>query len=171
MSNQGFFHNNECRRDYVFKNTEKVLQKSRQLTKKQHTRDRQQFNLKDRSKQLKLAQSAFNKYIRLRDKDLPCISCQRHHNGQYHAGHFKSVGAHPELRFNENNNHKQCAPCNNHLSGNQLEYRINLIKKIGLDKVEALECWSGAKKYTIDEIIEVKDKYLRKCKKLSGDNP
>ncbi len=73
------------------------------------------------------AQNAFNAYIRYRDRNEPCISCERFHEGQYHAGHYRTTGANPELRFNEDNCHKQCAPCNNHLSGNIEKYTPNLI--------------------------------------------
>lgn len=73
--------------------------------------------LKSRADHLREAQAAFNEFIRWRDWDRPCISCGRFHDGQYHAGHYRSVGSHPELRFDENNVHKQCAPCNNHKSG------------------------------------------------------
>jgi len=108
---------------------------------------------------LKLAQVMFNKYIRLRDKDLPCISCQRHHKGQYHAGHYRSVGACAELRFNEDNCHKQCSACNNFLSGNAIEYRINLVKKIGLDRVVELEGPHEPKHYIINDIQGIREKY------------
>jgi hypothetical protein len=63
------------------------------------------------------AQQAFNAYIRARDADLPCISCGETnppdlHGGQWDCGHFKTVGANPELRFEERNAHKQCKSCN-----------------------------------------------------------
>jgi len=87
---------------------------------------------------IKQAQQAFNEFIRYRDRHLPCISCGRHHEGQYHAGHFRTTGANPELRFNEDNCHKQCAPCNNHLSGNLIAYRPSLIAKIGQARFDAL---------------------------------
>ena len=122
--------------------------------------------IKSRGDWLKEAQAVFNKYIRLRDEKDPCISCGRNHTGQYHAGHYRSVGAAPELRFDENNVHKQCAPCNNHKSGNAIEYRIALVKRIGLDKVEWLEGPHEAKKYTIEEIKEIKMKYKAKAKEL-----
>ncbi|WP_258530002.1 recombination protein NinG [Pseudomonas aeruginosa] len=61
------------------------------------------------------------------------------HDGQYHAGHYRSVGSHPELRFDEDNVHKQCAPCNNHKSGDVVNYRINLVAKIGAAAVARLE--------------------------------
>ncbi|VTP67823.1 Bacteriophage Lambda NinG protein [Leclercia adecarboxylata] len=80
---------------------------------------------------IKQAQHAFNEFIRYRDRHLPCVSCDRHHEGQYHAGHFRTTGANPELRFDEDNCHKQCSACNNHLSGNLTAYRPALIAKIG----------------------------------------
>lgn len=122
--------------------------------------------LKTRSEWLKEAQAAFNKWIRLRDYGLPCISCGRHHKGQYHAGHYRTVGAHPELRFSEDNCHKQCAPCNNHKSGNVVEYRINLSKKIGVDRLEWLEGPHEPKKYTIEEIKLIKKKYNALAREL-----
>ena len=126
--------------------------------------------LKTKAEWLKEAQAIFNQFIRLRDKDAPCISCQRFHTGQYHAGHYKTTGSHPELRFNEFNVHKQCAPCNNHLSGNIINYRINLVKKIGLDEVEWLESNHTANKYTIDDIKTLKVIYKQKIKALDTKN-
>lgn len=125
--------------------------------------------LKSRPDWLKEAQKAFNEFIRLRDKDLPCISCGRYHAGQYHAGHYRSVGAYPELRFNEDNVHKQCSVCNNHKSGNAIEYRINLIRKIGLERVEFLERHDHQPlKLSIDEIKELIKFYKAKCKGLEN---
>jgi len=122
--------------------------------------------IKTRQQWLKEVQIECNRYIRLRDKDLPCISCGRFHSGQYHAGHYLSTGARPELRFEVSNIHKQCAPCNNHLSGNIALYRINLVKKIGQDKVNWLEGNHEPKKYTIDELKALKAEYKRKCREL-----
>jgi len=122
--------------------------------------------IKTRSQWVKEAQQAFNAYIRARDEKDPCISCQRYHNGQYHAGHYKTTGANPELRFEEDNCHKQCAPCNNHLSGNLVNYRINLITKLGIDRVERLEGPHDAKKYSIEELKAIKYKYKKKLKDL-----
>jgi len=124
--------------------------------------------LKTKAEWLKEAQAIFNQYIRLRDKNEPCISCQRHHAGQYHSGHYRSVGAHPELRFSELNCSKQCAPCNNHLSGNIVKYRMNLINKIGLDQVELLESSNIPAKYTIDDAKAIKALYKLKIKGLTA---
>ncbi len=119
---------------------------------------------KSRSEWMKEAQAAFNAWIRYRDSGQPCISCGRHHTGQYHAGHYRTVGANPELRFEENNVHLQCAPCNNHLHGNLINYRIGLIKKIGLELVEWLEGDHQPKKYSIDDLREIKDRYKKLLK-------
>ena len=112
------------------------------------------------------AQAAFNKWIRLRDAHLPCISCGRHHQGQYHAGHYRTVGANPELRFEPLNVHKQCAPCNNHKSGNIVEYRINLVSRIGQDAVDWLEGPHEPKRYTVDQLREIKREYTRKAREI-----
>lgn len=122
--------------------------------------------LKTRSDYMREAQSAFNKYIRLRDANEPCISCGRFHTGQYHAGHYRSVGSSPENRFNEHNVHKQCQPCNTHLSGNLINYRQRLIHRIGVEAVERLEGKHEAKKYTVEELKEIKAKYTKLAREL-----
>ena len=120
--------------------------------------------IKSRADWASEAQAAFNAWIRARDADKPCISCGRHHTGQYHAGHYLSRGARPELAYEPDNCHKQCAPCNTHLSGNVALYRVNLVKLIGLDRVEWLEGPHQAKHYSVDDLKEIKATYKRKLK-------
>lgn len=115
--------------------------------------------LKSRAEHMREAQAAFNAYIRARDSGQPCISCGRHHEGQYHAGHYLSVGARPELRFNEDNVHKQCAPCNNHKSGDIVNYRINLVLKLGAERVEWLEGPHEPLRLSIEDLKTIKAKY------------
>ena len=121
--------------------------------------------LKTRGDWLKDLQKVFNLYIRLRDKNKPCISCQTYPK-KSNAGHYLSVGARPELRFNEDNVHLQCEHCNSYLSGNQIEYRKNLIKKIGLEKVEWLEGPHELPRLTIDEIQEKLKHYRKKVREM-----
>ena len=151
-------------KDAQNKRQEKHLREVRKTQRKERKK------LKSRSDWMKEAQAAFNRYIRLRDKDEPCISCQRHHDGQYHAGHYRTVGANPELRFDENNVMKQCSACNNHLSGNLVNYRINLIKKIGLSAVEELEGHHPPKKYTIEDLKEIKQRYTKLAKQMEDNS-
>ena len=115
------------------------------------------------------AQAACNAFIRERDKNESCISCGRWHNGQWHAGHFRTVGAAGHLRFNEDNIHKQCAPCNNNLSGNIVSYRLMLLQKIGKARVEALENNNETRKWTREELIEIKSHYKQKLKQLKAE--
>ncbi|WP_025110107.1 recombination protein NinG [Pseudomonas sp. H1h] len=122
--------------------------------------------LMSRADHLREAQAAFNEWVRLRDADRPCISCGRHHDGQYHAGHYRSVGANPELRFEPLNVWKQCAPCNTHLSGNLVNYRISLLQGIGAEKVEWLEGPHESRKYTVEEIKTIKAEYRAKNREL-----
>ena len=112
------------------------------------------------------AQTAFNAWIRARDEGLPCISCGRHHQGQWHAGHYLSTGARPELRYTESNVHRQCAPCNTHLSGNAVLYRIGLINRIGSDAVEWLEGPHELPKWTAADYRAIRDTYRQKLKEM-----
>ena len=108
------------------------------------------------------AQTAFNAYVRYRDRDLPCISCDAtgsHEGigGYWDCGHFYSRGARRELSFNLWNAHKQCHRCNRYLSSNPQEYRRRLIIKIGIDRVDALEAYA---------VVRHDIKYLRRIKQI-----
>ena len=129
--------------------------------------------LKSRADHLREAQAAVNEFIRLRDAHLPCISCDSTPNdhdlmtgSRWDAGHYRSVGACPELRFEPLNIHRQCVRCNRNLSGNAVEYRIRLVLRIGVDKVDWLEGSHSARKYTVDEIKTIKADYRAKTREL-----
>jgi hypothetical protein len=119
---------------------------------------------------LKKAQQVFNAYIRERDRNDPCVSCQSVSASQFHASHYRSVGACPSLRFEPSNAHKSCQKCNTHLSGNLIEYRINLVRKIGADAVNWLEGPHEPKKYTIEELQGIIAEYRQKTKELLERN-
>ena len=141
-----------------------VIQKAiRQDTKEQLER------IKTRSNWLSDAQDAFNAWIRWRDRDKPCISCGRDHQGQYHAGHYRTTAAASHIRFHGWNVHKQCAPCNNQKSGNIVEYRINLVRRIGEEKVRWIEENNETRRYDVEYLKRLKrvfQKKLRISKKL-----
>ncbi len=141
--------------------------KEAQLANEQRKETREKRDrLKTRGDYAREAQAAFNAWIRERDRDLSCVSCGRHHQGQYHAGHYRTVAGSPELRYEPLNVHKQCAPCNNHKSGNIVEYRINLVKRIGADKVEWLEGLHDPKHYTIEDLKQIAKEYRAKTREL-----
>lgn len=127
-----------------------------------------------------LATKHFNTFIRERDTDDNgfgrCISSGqplRVPSQNAHAGHFYSGGKFPELKFNENNVHLQGKSDNYFNGGNQLEYRKNLIKKIGIEEVEELDRLADMSKRNIFKwdrfaLIEVIEKYKNIMKARAG---
>lgn len=146
--------------------------------KAQKKKDRvRKKELKTRGDYVREAQRAVNAFVRIRDHDEPCISCSNHSNsttgigGRYDAGHYRSVGSCPELRFNTWNIRKQCKRCNDYLGGNPIEYRIRLIVLIGKDRIEWLEGHHELKKYSIDDLERIKrifNKRTRLYKRLKN---
>jgi hypothetical protein len=127
--------------------------------------------LKTKGEWIKDAQTDFNKYIRLRDSGKNCISCgsdcgRDAHGGSGDAGHFRSRGSAPHLRFDERNCHLQCKKCNRYLSGNVAAYRVGLQERIGLEALQALEADQTPKHYTVDELKAIRDTYRAKAKEL-----
>ena len=155
--------NMQCMIDYSNAHLSKKAKEVKQVTRKAL----KQFNGSDINLLKRLAQKVFNTYIRMRDKDLPCISCDYSGIGrQWHAGHYKPRGGNSLLAFSEKNVHRQCSICNNHLSGNLVPYRANLIIKIGLDEVGLLESQNTIKKWSVEELQDIIKTYRQKLKKL-----
>lgn len=142
------------------KKAAKVKKEYRQWVKVQRER------LKSKGDHTREAQQAFNAFIRARDAHLPCISCGSYTAGQYHAGHYRTTKAAPELRFDESNVNKQCAQCNNFDSGNITEYRISLIERFGQTEVDRLEGPTPPKHYSVDDLKEIKAKYRALTREL-----
>lgn len=135
-------------------------------TKKKELKEK----LKTRTDHLNELQKIFNTYIRTRDKDKECVSCGASlKSKKVDASHYRSVGNCPALRFNEDNVHSACVYCNRHLHGNLIEYRIRLVKRIGIEKVEWLEQEHEPQKYTLDEILELKKFYKKKIAELKDN--
>ena len=122
--------------------------------------------VKPKGQYMREAQAAFNAWIRARDAAQPCISCGRHHEGKYDAGHYRTVGSNPALRFEPLNCHKQCVPCNQHKSGDIVNYRISLVVRIGQDKVEWLEGPHEPQRYTIEDLKAITAEYRAKTREL-----
>jgi len=125
--------------------------------------------LKTKSQWLREAQTAFNSYIRARDKGKPCISSgrmeqDRFTGGHFDAGHYRSTGAAAHLRFCTWNCHAQSKHDNRDLSGNIVEYRKRLIDRIGLDRVEALENDNSIRKFDIEYLKRVKRIFTKRAR-------
>lgn len=126
--------------------------------------------LKTRADHAKEAQAVINRYVRLRDAHLGCISCDKPASwgGQWHCSHFRSVGAAAHLRFNLWNMNKSCSQCNAHLSGNIMVYRPRLVEKIGAERVEWLECNQSLVRHEIEYLKRLKSIFTKKCKRLEA---
>ena len=160
----------DCKVAYALK----VAEKNRAARERKEKRDHREWKAKTKEKLMTLSdyiqicQKVFNTYIRMRDNDKKCISCGTKANVQYAAGHYFSTGAYPNLRFHEDNVHKQCnRKCNMGLSGNLIAYRERLIKRIGIERFEALEALKQVPRhYTIPEVKELIKTYRNKIKEL-----
>lgn len=148
----------DCYYKHAMQLKEKKAGKEKAATKKE---------LMTKSDWIKLTQQVFNKYIRLRDKDQPCISCDAPLIGKYDAGHYYSCGAYPGLRFEELNVHAQCVRCNQHLHSNSTVYSIKLPNRIGDYNFELLkDVRNVPKNYSIPELQELIKTYKQKIKDL-----
>jgi hypothetical protein len=123
---------------------------------------------------VKLAQTAFNAFIRARDAGKPCICCGKPLGAQpntFDAGHYRSVGSAPHMRFVEDNVHGQTKHCNNYLGGNYVAYRQGLIQRIGLHAVERIERDQTPRKYSKEGLIELARQYNAKARRLKKERP
>lgn len=128
------------------------------------------------------AQQAFNAFIRARDADLPCISCGEAnppdlHGGQWDCGHFKTVGAHPELRFEEFNAHKQCKSCNagaGKFTAKEAtvtqQYESGLIARYGQEYVDWLNGPHEMTNYRREDYIRIRDEYRAKLRAMKQED-
>lgn len=116
----------------------------------------------------KAARVIFQKWIRERDKDLPCISCGRTSTKQWDAGHMYKAELFTGLIFDERNANKQCSECNGvNMHGNVLEYHKGLIKRYGqkyVDELDAIADENRMKKFSRQELIDIANKYKYKLK-------
>lgn len=146
-----------------------LMKKAKHKVKTDKAKEREKIKekLKTHSEWLNDLQKVFNTYIRLRDKGKPCISCGCSLVGKYDAGHYFSVGAYPNIRFNEDNVHGQCVACNQHKHGNTTEYSLSLPMRIGIERYEHLLLIRNEPlKLTIEDIKELISFYKRKIKEF-----
>jgi hypothetical protein len=148
-----------CAVEYMKKQRSKEWRQQKKVIKQ---------SLETKSEVLKAAQIIFNTYIRLRDKGKPCISCDKpYREKDINASHFYSVGAYPNLRFNEDNVHNSCIRCNKDLHGNINEYTLRLPNRIGIERYNKLvEDRNKPLKLSIDEVKELILIYRQKIKEL-----
>jgi len=147
---------------YLLSNKKKQDQKKWNKEKKQRKE-----SLMTREDYFQKALKAFNWYIRERDRDMPCISCDAPAGGyRITSGHFYPQGTYRNLALDEDNAHGQCwYNCNKNKHGNLSEYRPRLIDRIGQERVDALEQRrNGTLKLSIPELKELEAFFNKKAR-------
>ena len=121
---------------------------------------------------LKRAEKAVNRYVRARDFKRGCISCHLPASwpGQWHASHYRSVGAASAMRFNLWNIHKACSVCNNHKSGNIAEYRPRIVALLGADRVEWIASQNSRAEYSVEYLKRMAAVFSRKAARKERAN-
>jgi hypothetical protein len=136
--------------------------------------------IKTQSDLVKEVQDAFNKFIRARDWDKPCITCGEFEakpvgTSMWDAGHFKSKQSHGHLRFNELAVHREHSSCNRYTPKrgavnrnddmtHDTAYRVGLVERIGLAAVEVLEGPHELLQLSKDDLRDLRTEYKRKAK-------
>jgi hypothetical protein len=114
--------------------------------------------------------------VRLREPDAACISCSRKTGAKMNAGHYLSVGSHPELRFETgsetsiSNIYPQCEHCNRWKSGAQQQFRAALVERYGEGAVDKLEQQRPALRLDLDQLKSLKIEYKEKIKSINANS-
>ena len=132
---------------------------------------RRKEELKSLRELLAEVQTAFNEFIRLRDAGKPCICCGKPFEpmkpgGSMDAGHFRSRGSAPQLRFNEDNVFGQRKNCNRPGGTTQAKFRAGVLGRIGPERLEAVERNEEIPKWDKDELRAMRAHYRAKAKEL-----
>lgn len=160
---------NECIKAFIDLTAKKSDERHAKVERKEIARRKDA--IRPRAYWLKRAQAAFNAFIRERDKHAghACISSGKPldwNGNRVDAGHYRSTGSAPHLRFDERNCHAQSKQDNRWLAGNAVDYRIGLVARIGLTAVESLESDNEPKKWTIEDLKQIEATYKAKLKVL-----
>jgi len=156
-----------------------------ELADRRETRARKEA-LKTRGDWLKEAKVAVQRFRRLEElaKGSGCMSCGRSQEevhgtdgwrpgGAWDGGHFLSKGARPGLALEPLNIWLQCKSCNAGSSKYarkgatvNASFRLNLIDRIGLAAVEALEADHTPRHYSAEELRRIKAEYTARAREL-----
>lgn len=133
--------------------------------------------LKTMEDHIKTAQRHFNAYIRARDKNKTCVSCNRpltlknpktsKHYG-FDCGHYISRSlsgkGSSKYRFNPKCCAGQCKRCNKHSAGNFVEMRKGMIERFGIEHIESIENNNEERKFTISELERISTVFANRAK-------
>lgn len=115
-----------------------IIPKAKTANNKIKRQERKELKekIKTRSDYERELQKEINTIVRLIDKGFVCISTGKPLNAKYDAGHMRSVGSNPALRFNLFNIYAQSVHANQYLSGDQINFMKGIEKHYGKDVLE-----------------------------------
>ena len=128
--------------------------------------------LKSRSVWMRECQVVVNRVVRLRDMlaGRGCITCgarpAQKVGGTMDAGHFRSVGSAPHLRFFTPQIALQCVTCNRYQGGRALDFRRALVERRGAAWVEALESRQEVARFDIPYLQHLKAVFSKLARRL-----
>lgn len=163
-----WMQNNEAGKIHYQK---QFLPKVKKLTEKEQRKKNKEEkeSMKSISRLINEARTPFQRWIRFRDANEPCISCGTTKAKIWHSGHYLKAELFTGVIFHEKNVNKQCERCNTFLNGNESEYRIGLVKKYGEKAVKELEEEANLKrqyKFEREELKEIKERYQKLLKEI-----
>lgn len=155
--------------EVVAKSTISAVKRVERDTLKHERKKKREFKEINKSIQ-KLIQEArvpFQVWIKFRDANKGCVSCNTTESDIYDAGHFKKAEVFTGLIFDERNVHKQCRKCNRYLNGNEGEYRKRLVSRFGqewIDKLDEDADKSRKFSWSREALSELKERYKKLIK-------
>ena len=170
----GLFHTIECASDYAYQRQVKAkVNKELKTSRERHRADKRKIRKRTGTggyyDSLKIALHRYVKHV-LR-KGEPCYTCGKPQSSTdsgsaFHVGHNMPAKQVDPRRFMLENLRMQCYSCNAMNSGRRVEYRAAMIKEMGLEHVEWLECVTNhpelKEQYPDVEDIEKAAAYYRK---------
>lgn len=153
------------------KQKQKAIRERKAKQKVEKAQDRKKrMELEPIGKLEKRAEAAVNSYVRARDsyRRLGCISCEKPWNwdGQWHASHFRSVGAASSVRYHLWNINRACWICNKLYSGRIDAYGPALVERIGQEKVDWLKAQNQPVRRSRDYLERLRAIFARKTRRL-----
>lgn len=152
----------------VWRETQFIPKVKRKTEKEKKKRNREQREaMKSIARLIQEARVPFQKWIRLRDANKACISCNQTGADIFDAGHFYKSEVYRGMIFNPSNCHSQCRACNRYMNGNESNYRLGLINRYGEEFVKKLDEEAIANRdyrWSREEISEIKKKYQKLVK-------
>ena len=167
-----WFHSSECAASYA------MVKSIKQKQKKAKARmNKMRAEVKGLGHWKHQTQKVINGYVRARDKGKSCISCDKLegdlstdalHGSVWDAGHYRSVGSEPSLRFDLRNINGQCRNCNGYRGGRKLDQQPHIIERYGHSRLDWLDGNHEAKHYTIEQLARMRKVIRKRARKHYG---